>query len=911
MSIEYDPLFMTSGSAFTHLSDEARAAELGHIYNLITFLAMMQNCQVSLLALKWQPGLGSLGTGGTARVNQAAIHAQMSYAFKRVRTSGAAITEDVGKWVNELFILSQPAIRDHTNIICLEGCCLEMLDDGKLCPVLVFEKAPLGDLEHFISSGAAESMSFEDLVDICLEIGFALETVHSCVAMHGDVKPSNILVFPHSDGKYVVKLSDFGYASISYDGDSLLQLPYSPIWTAPDYHPRKFRIRDAQKMDIYSYSLICFWLLLGIMIDQRVKPTGHISLWNNAPMLEDLKVSGKLIEYAEETLMHNQSSLEKDRKESILKFFKLTLADKYENRSGNWNFLLCLLRDQTECPTIGVFKGFNLLWSFGVHLHRLFRIRQHIRILAKSGWRDRAGVVTQLQKSYEEGKCDLCKKSCAFELAVCSFIRFGNANSYGGHEIWLKRSGRTQSDLESELFAIRILSVAHDIKAPNDSDQFLFAVNLSRDYQGLTPTEFIILKEALVEEADSSAQAFSESSSITVDLRRALASLYSARSMFREASVIQKNLVDKLGEDPVGMKMRADLSITYVKQGLLEEAEKIRTGVVAWLQKTQRPDDSHTLSAMANLASVRNDLGRHAEAEGLLMQVVEVQKKKLGIENSMTLAALSHLAAVYHDQKRYSEAESLQLQIVQMREKSLGLDHELTWTSQLNLAAILSALGHVKEAQELELKVVGLRKKRFGLKHHLTLEALANAAMGYRMQKEWKDEESLLLQVVEGRKEVLGPLHPDTLVSMQALANNYLNQERPEAAQALLRKVVRARSLLKGKSHPSTIASLNSLARAQFDQGKRKNAEEMQLSTIEAGSKALGESHAAVLECTRHLALMYKYWGRLGDAKKLLVKVYGARKATLGPDHPDSKRVADQLQEIDLMIPQISETIKD
>ena len=180
MSVEYDPLFMTSGSAFTRLSDEAQAAESGHIYNLITFLAMMQNCQVSLLALKWQPGLGSLGTGGTARVNQAAIHAQMSYAFKRVRTSGAAITEDVGKWVNELFILSQPAIRDHTNIIRLEGCCLEILDDGKLCPVLVFEKAPLGDLEHFISSGAAESMSFEDLVNICLEIGSALEMVHNC-----------------------------------------------------------------------------------------------------------------------------------------------------------------------------------------------------------------------------------------------------------------------------------------------------------------------------------------------------------------------------------------------------------------------------------------------------------------------------------------------------------------------------------------------------------------------------------------------------------------------------------------------------------------------------------------------------------------------------------------------------------
>lgn len=178
MSTDYDPLFMTSGSAFTHLSEEARKAEAGHVYNLISFLAVIQIPPIPLLNIKWQPGLESLGTGGTAKLNQAALHAQMSYAFKRVRIAGAAITDDLGKWANEVFILGQPQIHSHANIARLEGCCLEILDDGKLRPVLVFETAPLGDLEKFISSGAADSMGFEDLVNTCLEIGFALEMVH-------------------------------------------------------------------------------------------------------------------------------------------------------------------------------------------------------------------------------------------------------------------------------------------------------------------------------------------------------------------------------------------------------------------------------------------------------------------------------------------------------------------------------------------------------------------------------------------------------------------------------------------------------------------------------------------------------------------------------------------------------------
>jgi hypothetical protein len=178
MSDEYDPFFMSSGSAYTRLSEDDQAAVLSHFNNIITFFAMMHSCGIPLLPLKWQPARSSLGMGGTARVNQAVLHSQMSYAFKRVRTSGAPINADVGKWVNELFILSNPPIREHPNVIRLEGCCLDIDGRGRLHPVLVFERATLGDLEQFILSGKAESMEFKDMLDICIQLGYALELLH-------------------------------------------------------------------------------------------------------------------------------------------------------------------------------------------------------------------------------------------------------------------------------------------------------------------------------------------------------------------------------------------------------------------------------------------------------------------------------------------------------------------------------------------------------------------------------------------------------------------------------------------------------------------------------------------------------------------------------------------------------------
>lgn len=165
---------------FSRLSIKEQAVELASHYDLISFLALMQHCELDLLPIKWQPALESLGFGGTAEVNQALIHAHMSYAFKRIRVSGRGTADEIRKWATEVLILCHPKLRSHPKIARLEACCLEILKDDRLSPVLVFEKAQLGDLEHFIALDTSRSIQFEEWVNLCLDIGSALETMHSC-----------------------------------------------------------------------------------------------------------------------------------------------------------------------------------------------------------------------------------------------------------------------------------------------------------------------------------------------------------------------------------------------------------------------------------------------------------------------------------------------------------------------------------------------------------------------------------------------------------------------------------------------------------------------------------------------------------------------------------------------------------
>ena len=81
--------------------------------------------------------------------------------------------------MSEVLILSQLPIRNHPNIIDLEGICWEIMPwTEKAVPVLVFEKASW-DLQQFMNVREGMEMPFEDRLKICADIGDAIMTLHA------------------------------------------------------------------------------------------------------------------------------------------------------------------------------------------------------------------------------------------------------------------------------------------------------------------------------------------------------------------------------------------------------------------------------------------------------------------------------------------------------------------------------------------------------------------------------------------------------------------------------------------------------------------------------------------------------------------------------------------------------------
>jgi len=79
--------------------------------------------------------------------------------------------------MSEVSVLGNPFIRDHPNIVDLEGITWE-LDNENLIPVFVFQKAQLGSLDHYLRSEGRMS-SLEDRLKICLDVGKAIAALHS------------------------------------------------------------------------------------------------------------------------------------------------------------------------------------------------------------------------------------------------------------------------------------------------------------------------------------------------------------------------------------------------------------------------------------------------------------------------------------------------------------------------------------------------------------------------------------------------------------------------------------------------------------------------------------------------------------------------------------------------------------
>ena len=148
-----------------------------------------------------------IGKGGSGTVFRGILKDGKLIAIKRLDTLSL---QSEREFQNELQILG--GLRSPF-LVTLLGYCVE-----KNRRVLVYEYIPNRSLQESLFGDEGMSLSWESRLCIILDVARALEFLHlGCdpPVIHGDIKPSNVLI----DSEWRGKISDFGLSRIKVEGE--------------------------------------------------------------------------------------------------------------------------------------------------------------------------------------------------------------------------------------------------------------------------------------------------------------------------------------------------------------------------------------------------------------------------------------------------------------------------------------------------------------------------------------------------------------------------------------------------------------------------------------------------------------------------------------------------------------------
>jgi serine/threonine protein kinase len=133
------------------------------------------------------------------------------------------------------------------------------LDDGS--PYIVMELLEGGALSETLEVN--KSLSTPLAVEVAMQVAEGLAAAHAVNVIHRDLKPENVVLCPCADGRWLVKIVDFGIAKALDTGEELTQV--GQIFGTPHYMSPEQTLGHAvdHRSDIYALGVILYEMLSG------------------------------------------------------------------------------------------------------------------------------------------------------------------------------------------------------------------------------------------------------------------------------------------------------------------------------------------------------------------------------------------------------------------------------------------------------------------------------------------------------------------------------------------------------------------------------------------------------------------------------------------------------------------------
>ena len=201
--------------------------------------------------------LRTLGRGGSAEVFEVSHNSKQSFALKVIRRKqfGLSNSPEQRAFNNEVQVMR--TLR-HPHIVEFLGSRIQADRFSLMSPVADMDLAKYLTTTREASSANAAPIDRSSLSRMCGSLSAALTVLHSSGWIHGDIKPSNILVFKNEPGDFTAKLSDFGCAALRPHHEE--QIKVTPEYASPEtiLHGRKSRAADIWSLGCVLAEVLSF-----------------------------------------------------------------------------------------------------------------------------------------------------------------------------------------------------------------------------------------------------------------------------------------------------------------------------------------------------------------------------------------------------------------------------------------------------------------------------------------------------------------------------------------------------------------------------------------------------------------------------------------------------------------------------
>lgn len=675
-------------------------------------------------------------------------------------------------------------------------------------------------------------LSWPALLALAAELAGALTAVHRADLVHGDIKPSNIML--GSDGHAV--LMDFGAAE-DQAAAARFGVLGSPLCMAPE------QLEGANvttAADLYS---------LGVVLHYAA--TGRYPL--HAATMAGLQAAHDAFDASK--ALQQQAHLPRA--------FRDLVAD-------------LLARDPAGRPdATSCMRRIAHIESAPARRRKRLAVGAIIASLVL------ALVVSLVALKRVNAERHAAETARAQQAAISAFL-----------EDTLGASNPVNAGADARI--IDVLDVAADKARREFADQpavlmpLLRTIGNSFAQIGQHKAAAPVLTDALALSRDLNGR--NSATSLGIELRLAISEktlqAEAASSHADKVKAILERARTQLGDDHrISVYAALELASWHDIQRQFDQAEHYARFALA-----QRPDDHgpqaiQRATALWHLAEIKRKQGQLDGTKDMLQHALRVamtyhdglNKTAYAIRNSLAIWNTRHgKPALAEAQYRAALATA-----EHFGESSLNVRATL-----LNLGGVLNVQHKYKEAEKVLRRTLALSARYGGEDHRIRLVARNGLATNLSETGRLVESGEILEKVLAGARKTMGAKHPFTLVTLVNLAEQRIRTDRADEGHKLAQQAAEQAGAAFGQDHVITLEAHELMARARFVQGDRHDALAAMQAVCVHKAEALGANHQYALTCLSHRADMLAEAGRHDQAVALLQQLVERTEAKLGRDTP-------------------------